>query len=42
LQEKLAKRTAALAADLNQLFTKYGLKTKVETFASWFFFNHSR
>jgi len=39
MQEKLAKRTATLAADLNQLFTKYGLKTKVETFASWFFFN---
>ena len=39
LQEKLAKRTAALAADLNQLFAQYGLKTHVETFASWFFFN---
>jgi amino acid adenylation domain-containing protein len=39
MQEKLAKRTAALVADLNQLFTQYGLKTKVETFASWFFFN---
>ena len=39
LQENLAKRTSALAADLNQLFTQYGLKTKVETFASWFFFN---
>jgi amino acid adenylation domain-containing protein len=39
MQEKLAKRTATLAADLNKLFTQYGLKTKVETFASWFFFN---
>jgi amino acid adenylation domain-containing protein len=39
MQEKLAKRTAELAADLNQLFSQYGLKTKVETFASWFFFN---
>jgi len=39
LQEKLAKRTAALAANLNDLFARYGLKTKVETFASWFFFN---
>ena len=39
MQEKLAKRTSQLAADLNELFTKYGLKTKVETFASWFFFN---
>jgi amino acid adenylation domain-containing protein len=39
LQEKLANRTAKLAADLNQLFTQHGLKTKVESFASWFFFN---
>ncbi len=39
LQEKLAKRTAALASDLNALFAKYGIKTKIETFASWFFFN---
>src|SRR5882724_507769 len=39
MQEKLAKRTAELAADLNKLFTQYGLKAKVETFASWFFFN---
>ena len=39
MQEKLQKRTSALAADLNGLFQKYGLKTKVETYASWFFFN---
>jgi amino acid adenylation domain-containing protein len=39
LQEKLSKRTAALAADLNQLLARYGLKTNIETFASWFFFN---
>ncbi|MFL6604095.1 MAG: amino acid adenylation domain-containing protein [Steroidobacteraceae bacterium] len=39
LQEKVAKRTAALAADLNRLFAQYGLKTQVQTFASWFFFN---
>jgi amino acid adenylation domain-containing protein len=39
MQEKLAKRTSELAADLDKLFTQYGLKAKVETFASWFFFN---
>jgi len=39
MQEKLQKRTSELAADLNTLFQKYGLKTKVETYASWFFFN---
>jgi amino acid adenylation domain-containing protein len=39
MQEKLQKRTSQLAADLNTLFQKYGLKTKVETYASWFFFN---
>lgn len=39
LQRKLATRTAQLARDLNQLFVEYGLKTPVESFASWFFFN---
>jgi len=39
MQQKVQKRTSELAADLNELFQKYGLKTKVETFASWFFFN---
>src|SRR6201986_2115371 len=39
MQEKLQKRTSQLAADLNALFQKYGLKTKGEPFASWFFFN---
>jgi amino acid adenylation domain-containing protein len=39
MQEKLAQRVSALAQDLNSLFHKYGLKTPVETFASWFHFN---
>ena len=39
MQERLATRTSALAGDLNQLFAHYGLKTRIETFASWFFFN---
>jgi amino acid adenylation domain-containing protein len=39
LQRKLATRVSQLAKDLNQLFAEYGLKTPVETFASWFFFN---
>src|SRR5262249_12120240 len=39
MQEKLQKRVSQLAADLNTLFQKYGLKTKIETYASWFFFN---
>jgi len=39
LQERLAVRTAELAADLNALFARYGLTTRIETFASWFYFN---
>ena len=39
LQEKLAARTAQLAADLNALFNRYGIGTKLETFSSWFYFN---
>ena len=39
LQEKLAARTANLATNLNELFTRYQINTRVETFASWFFFN---
>jgi len=39
LQERLAQRTAGLAAELNQLFAQYGLTAKVETFSSWFYFN---
>lgn len=39
LQRKLATRVAQLAQDLNRLFADYGLKTPVESFSSWFFFN---
>jgi len=39
LQRKLAGRVAQLAQDLNQLLVEFGLKTPVESFASWFFFN---
>ena len=39
LQERLAARTTALAADLNQLFARYRIRTRVETFSSWFYFN---
>jgi amino acid adenylation domain-containing protein len=39
LQERLAQRTAALASDLNQLFARYGIKARLETFSSWFYFN---
>ena len=39
LQERLAGRTARLVADLNALFERYGLATRLETFASWFYFN---
>jgi amino acid adenylation domain-containing protein len=39
LQAKLAQRVSTLAQDLNDLFREYGLKTPVETFASWFHFN---
>ncbi len=39
LQERLAQRTAGLASDLNQLFARYGIKARIETFSSWFYFN---
>jgi amino acid adenylation domain-containing protein len=39
LQEQLAQRTAALAAQLSELFTAYGLTAKIETYSSWFYFN---
>jgi amino acid adenylation domain-containing protein len=39
LQEQLAQRTATLAGDLNTLFARYGLTTRIETFSSWFYFN---
>jgi len=39
LQEQLAQRTAALAAQLGKLFIQYGLSAKIETYSSWFYFN---
>jgi amino acid adenylation domain-containing protein len=39
LQEKLAKKTAALAARLNELYSSHGVATKIESYASWFFFH---
>ena len=39
LQERLAARTAQLAADLNALFDRHGIAARVESFASWFYFN---
>jgi amino acid adenylation domain-containing protein len=39
LQERLAQRTATLAGDLNALFARYELTTRIETFSSWFYFN---
>ncbi|MEP6547795.1 MAG: amino acid adenylation domain-containing protein, partial [Gammaproteobacteria bacterium] len=39
LQDKLAKKTAALAERLNELFSSHGVATKIESYASWFFFH---
>ncbi|HEY6455787.1 MAG TPA: amino acid adenylation domain-containing protein [Steroidobacteraceae bacterium] len=39
LQERLTQRTASLTADLNALFTRYGVTTRIESFSSWFYFN---
>ena len=39
LQQQLAQRTAALTAQLNQLFSEFGIATPIETFSSWFYFN---
>jgi amino acid adenylation domain-containing protein len=39
LQERLAQRTTALTSDLNQLFARYGIKARIGTFSSWFYFN---
>jgi amino acid adenylation domain-containing protein len=39
LQQHLAARTAALTQDLNSLFERHGLAARVESFASWFYFN---
>ena len=39
LQEQLGARTAALAAELNALFTAHGIAARVESYSSWFYFN---
>jgi amino acid adenylation domain-containing protein len=39
LQERLAARTASLASNLNTLFEQQGIVARVESFASWFYFN---
>lgn len=41
LQERLTARTTALVADLNAIFAEGGLKTRIESFSSWFYFNLS-
>jgi acyl transferase domain-containing protein len=39
LQEKLNARTARLVERLNELFETRGIATRIETYASWFYFN---
>jgi amino acid adenylation domain-containing protein len=39
LQENLARKTAKLAGRLNSLFAGRGVATKIESYASWFFFH---
>ena len=39
LQENLSNKTARLVERLNTLFSSRGIATKVETYASWFYFN---
>ncbi|MDX7950260.1 amino acid adenylation domain-containing protein [Lichenihabitans sp. Uapishka_5] len=39
LQDALATRTAGLVAALNADLARRGVKTRVETFSSWFYFN---
>ena len=39
LQEKLAQKTAALVARINELFVARGVPSRVETYSSWFIFN---
>lgn len=39
LQENLARRTEAMVARLNEKFTRYGVPSRIETCASWFFFS---
>ncbi len=39
LQENLNTRTAALVSRLNELFMTQGVKTVIESYSSWFYFN---
>jgi amino acid adenylation domain-containing protein len=39
LQETLSRRTAGLVERLRQLFLAKGVATKIESYASWFYFN---
>lgn len=39
LQERLTARTTKLVAELNAIFAEGGLKTRIESFSSWFYFN---
>ncbi|GAC1634060.1 MAG: hypothetical protein NVS9B10_29820 [Nevskia sp.] len=39
LQETLTARTTALVGELNGLFAGRGLKTRIESYSSWFYFN---
>jgi len=39
LQEGLNTRTAALVSRLNELFMTHGVKTVIESYSSWFYFN---
>ncbi len=39
LQDNLAARTAGLVAQLRNLFTQFGLKTEIEHYSSFFYFN---
>ena len=39
LQENLNKRTAGLVVRLNELFVSHRIKTPIESYSSWFYFN---
>jgi amino acid adenylation domain-containing protein len=39
LQERLAARTTAFVRSLNDIFEEFGVPSKVEHFASWFYFS---
>jgi amino acid adenylation domain-containing protein len=39
LQETLAQKTAALVGRLTDLFESHGVKTKIESYSSWFYLN---